>query len=302
MGLLADMAWELRIKAEGIDHEISRLLLKTVTPLAMEVALAVQEELLTRKKEIENMYLQNIERARHEADLARRRYMMVDPGNRLVAGSLESTWNSKLQELRSAEEAYEKECSREKEKIDQKSKKDIMAIATDFAGIWNDPNVPDREKKRIVRLLIEDVTLLQGPREISINVMFKGGAIHQTSVNRPLRAWEKWATDPEVIKEIDRLLDTNTASEIAEILNEKGFISGKGQPFSKKKINELIFQYQLNTRYERLRKKGLLTLTEAAARLNVPANKIKQLKDENRIKYYRYSDRDTYLYELAENQ
>jgi hypothetical protein len=128
------------------NNEISRLLLKTVTPLAMEVALAVQEELLTRKKEIENMYLQNIERTRHEADLAQRRYMMVDPNNRLVAGSLESTWNIKLQELRNAEEAYETECGREKEKIDQKSKKDIMAIATAFEGIWNNPDVPDREK------------------------------------------------------------------------------------------------------------------------------------------------------------
>lgn len=54
------------------------------------------------------MYLQNIERARHEANLAQRRYMMVDPDNRLVAGSLESAWNIKLQELRSAEELYEK--------------------------------------------------------------------------------------------------------------------------------------------------------------------------------------------------
>jgi len=289
------------IKGEEIDNEISRLLLKTVTPLAMEVALSVQEELLTRKKEIENMYLQNIERARHEANLAQRRYMMVDPDNRLVAGSLESTWNIKLQELRSAEEAYEKECSREKEKIDQKSKEDIMAIATDFARIWSDPNVPDREKKRIVRLLIEDVTLLQGAKKISINVKFKGGAMHQTSVDRPLRAWEMWTTDQEVIKEIDRLLDTNTASEIAEILNEKGFVSGTGKPFNNQKIKGLIFEYKLNTRYERLKEKGLFTLAEAAARLNVSANEIKKLKDENRIKYYRYSDKNTYLYELTEN-
>lgn len=288
------------IKGEQIDHEISRLLLKTITPLSMEVALAVQDELFKLKKEIENMYLQNIERARHEANLAQRRYLMVDPDNRLVAGSLESAWNIKLQELRDAEVSYEKECGREKEKIDQKLKKDVMAIATDFAGIWNDSHVPIREKKRIVRLLIEDVTLLQEDKEISINVLFKGGAIYQTAVNRPLRVWETWTTDPKVIKEIDRLLDTNTASEIAEILNAKGLLSGKGQVFSKKKINGLIYQYQLNTRYERLREKGLLTITEAAEQLNVPINKIKKLKDENRIKHYRYSDKNIFLYDLTE--
>ena len=137
------------------------------------------------------------------------------------------------------------------------------------------------KKSAFVKLLIEDVTLLQGAKKISINVKFKGGAMHQTSVDRPLRAWEMWTTDQEVIKEIDRLLDTNTASEIAEILNEKGFVSGTGKAFNNQKIKGLIFEYKLNTRYERLKDKGLLTLAEAAARLNVSTNEIKKLKDEN---------------------
>ncbi len=289
------------IKGGDVDSEISRLLLKTVTPLAMEVALSVQEELLKRKEEIENMYLQNIERARYEAELARRRYMTVDPDNRLVASNLEATWNLKLQELRNAETAYEKECSKEKEKIDQKAKNDIIAVAADFEKVWNDPNVPDREKKRIVRLLIEDVTLLQGSKEISINVRFKGGVTHRTSVDRPLKSWETWLTDPKVIEEIDRLLDTNTATEIAEILNAKGFFTGHGKPFKRQTINSLIYHHHLGTRYERLRKKGLLTLTEVTDRLNITAKEIRSLREENRINYYRHSEKESFLYELPEN-
>lgn len=286
------------IKGLEVDQEISRLLLKTVTPLAMEIALSVQEELLKRKNEIEKMYLQNIERARYEADIARRRYMLVDPENRLVAGSLEASWNIKLQELRRAEEEYIKECNKQKEIIDQKSKNDIMTIASDFEAVWNNPNVPDREKKRIVRLLIEDVTLVKGQEEISIKILFKGGATCQTSVDRSKKVCEKWATKSGIIKEIDHLLDSKKTSEIVEILNNKGFVTGKGQMFTKKIINDIIYRYQLETRYDRLRKKGLLTLTEVAALLNISKNKVKELRDENIIKAYNYMDSNAYLYEL----
>ncbi len=286
------------IKGLEVDQEISRLLLKTVTPLAMEIALSVQEELLRRKNEIEKMYLQNIERARYEADIARRRYMLVDPENRLVAGTLEASWNIKLQELRRAEEEYIKECNKQKEIIDQKSKNDIMTIASDFEAVWNNPNVPDREKKRIVRLLIEDVTLVKGQEEISIKILFKGGATCQTSVDRSKKVCEKWATKSGIIKEIDHLLDSKKTSEIVEILNNKGFVTGKGQMFTKKIINDIIYRYQLETRYDRLRKKGLLTLTEVAALLNISKNKVKELRDENIIKAYNYMDSNAYLYEL----
>jgi len=87
------------INGESIDQAISELMIGSMTPLALEVALIVQKELELRTNQIDDLRKQEIERAKYEADLARRRYMLVDPENRLVAGSLEAEWNRKLRDL-----------------------------------------------------------------------------------------------------------------------------------------------------------------------------------------------------------
>ncbi|MCZ7663133.1 MAG: recombinase family protein [Thermoleophilia bacterium] len=98
-----------RLVGAEIDRAVGELLVETVTPLALEVALAVQEELETRAGEADRLRLKQVERARYEAELAQRRYLKVDPDNRLVAGSLEADWNQKLRAQAEAQEAYERE-------------------------------------------------------------------------------------------------------------------------------------------------------------------------------------------------
>jgi len=79
-----------------------------VTPLALEVALSVQQELQSRWDEADRLRRLQVDRARYESELARRRFLRVDPDNRLVAASLEAEWNSKLHALSEAEQNYER--------------------------------------------------------------------------------------------------------------------------------------------------------------------------------------------------
>jgi DNA invertase Pin-like site-specific DNA recombinase len=95
------------IPGAAIDEAISNLLLESVTPLTLEVALQVQEELENRFDEVDKLRKQQVERAEYEANLARRRFMKVDPDNRLVADTLEAEWNQKLRELQDANDYYE---------------------------------------------------------------------------------------------------------------------------------------------------------------------------------------------------
>jgi hypothetical protein len=92
-----------------LDDAIGKLLVDTVTPLTLEVALAVQTELENRCDETEQLRLHEVERARYQSDLARRRFMHVDPGNRLVADTLEAEWNQALRALADAKDRYEKQ-------------------------------------------------------------------------------------------------------------------------------------------------------------------------------------------------
>ena len=98
-----------RVLGEHVDRAVGQLLVDTVTPLALEVTLKVQEEIQARWDEVDRLRKKQVERARYEADLAQRRYLHVDPTNRLVADSLEADWNEKLRALNAAQEQYEQQ-------------------------------------------------------------------------------------------------------------------------------------------------------------------------------------------------
>ena len=84
--------------------------------------------------------------------------MQVDPDNRLVADELEGQWNEKLRAHKEAAEAMEKQKYAQVQAINQEQRAQILALAKDFPNLWNDPRIPSRERKRMVRLLVEDVT------------------------------------------------------------------------------------------------------------------------------------------------
>jgi DNA invertase Pin-like site-specific DNA recombinase len=284
------------VVGEPIDRAVGQLLVETVTPLALEVTLAVQQELQARLDEVDKLRRKQVERARYEADLAQRRYLHVDPAHRLVADSLEADWNQKLRLLNEAQERYEQQRQQDRVVIDEQQRARIATLASDFPRLWNDPKTLDRERKRMVRLLLEDVTLLREDR-ITVHVRFRGGATKTLMLLRPLTAWELRMTPAEVVREIDRLLEDHTDKEIVRILNTRGTLSGEGKIFSRRIVARLRRDYQLKPRYDRLRQKGLLTIEEISERLALPRQRIGIWRRHGLLKAYRANDKDVWLYE-----
>jgi hypothetical protein len=257
-----------RIIGGALDHAIGELLVETVSPLALEVALAVQEELEARAQEVDRMRRQQVERARYEAELAQRRYLRVDPDNRLVADSLEAEWNNKLRALAAAQEDDERQCASEGGLLSADQRRQVMTLVTDFPRLWRDPATPQRERKRMVRLPLEDVTLLRAG-EVVAQVRFRGGAVHTLRLPLPLSAVELRKTHSTVITEIDRLMDDHTNIEIADILNAGGLRPGVADRFTSTIIYHIRHKYGLENCFSRLRRTGLLTLHEIAAALDL---------------------------------
>src|SRR6266851_3025281 len=164
-----------RIVGGALDRAIGDLLLETVSPLALEVTLAVQNGLENSDQEVDRMRRQQVDRACYEAELAQRRYLRVDPDNRLVADSLEAEWNNKLRALAAAQENYERNRDGEGSVLIAEQRQQVMALVTDFPRLWRDPATPQRERKRMVRLLLEDVTLVKAD-EVVAQIRFRGGA------------------------------------------------------------------------------------------------------------------------------
>jgi hypothetical protein len=263
------------VNGEGIDRALGELLIETMTPVALDLALAVQQELESRLEEVDRLRQKQVERARYEADAARRRYLLADPANRLVADVLEAEWNTKLRALAQAQEEYERQRRADESHLDDSKRAQISALATNFPRLWRDPKTPDRESKRMVRLLVEDVTLVRGER-ISVHVRFKGGATRMISVIPSPGAPECRKTKPAVIQEIDRLLDDYAEEEIAPMLNAEGFRSGTGQPFRRSLVFRLRKKYKLVDRFTRT---------------------VKDWRDLGLLRAHRYNDRGECLYE-----
>jgi DNA invertase Pin-like site-specific DNA recombinase len=284
------------IPGAGVDHAIAALLLDTLTPVALEVALTVAAELDTRAHEADKLRLTQVERARYEAEHARRRYLAVDPDNRLVANTLEADWNEKLRQLTDAQDDYDRARANGHGPLSEQQHEKVIALASDFPRLWNDPATPQRERKRIVRLLIEDITLVRD-QQITAHVRLKGGQTHTLTLPLPPPVWQARQTDPDTFKLVDGLLDDHTDGETAALLNQAERRTGTGQPFSALNVLRLRQDHQLPSHRDRLRARGLLTVAEMAKRLGVHTSTITNWRAAGLITGHKANEQNEQLYE-----
>lgn len=245
------------------------------------------------------MRRQEVERARYECDLARRRYMQVDPDNRLVADSLEAEWNEKLRAHEQAQERYQKQRDAAAAGITDKQRASIISLAKDFPRLWNDPRTPDRERKRMARLLISDVTVLKGA-DITAQIRFNGGTTHTLHLELPKQSWELHQTSTTVVKLVDQLLEDYTDIEVARQLNALGLRSAWSHEFNDAIVRRIREQHHLRSRYERLRERGLLTKQEIAKRLDVEPDTIKRWRRAGLLRAHRFTGRGECLFEIPD--
>lgn len=286
----------LTIPGHGVDQAIGQLLLDTVTPLALEVALTVQAELESRAQEADQLRRSHVERARQHAELASRRYLAVDPNNRLVADTLEADWNDALRALQAAQHEYERQAAAANAALDDHRKAQIRQLATDFPALWSDPATPQRERKRIARLLIEDVTLNKTDR-IHLHVRFRGGQTHSLTTPIPLNSWQARQTNPDTVALIDRLLDDHTDAETAAQLNAAGRHTGMNKPFTARLVLGLRRRCNLPSHADRLRARGMLTIDEIAAQLGVHPSTIKAWHRAGLLPSHKADDKNQRLFE-----
>jgi hypothetical protein len=237
-----------------------------------------------------------VERAEYEANLARRRFMQVDPDNRLVADTLEAEWNETLRHLQDANDHYEKHRRGESEKLKNVQQQKVLKLTKNFPQVWKNPRTPVREKKRMIRFLIEDVTMIRG-EDITLHVRFKGGATKTIKLPLPLKGWQYNMTDPKIVEIVDELLSNHTYSEIATILDDRGFKSGQGSRITRRTIVGITHGYKLKTRYARLRATGKLRVEEVAKLLGRTVATVRSYGKKGIIKTYPYNDRNGCLYE-----
>jgi hypothetical protein len=290
-----------RIPGSDLDRAIGTLLAQRVTPEALALTIAVQDEIVQQAEKAQRLRHLHVERAHYEADLAQRRYLKVDPDNRLVATVLEAEWNAKLRELEEARVLEERYNRTDSHVVSPQERAEIAEVPARFRQFWVHPQTTARERKRVVRLLIEDVTVHKTD-QIVAHVRFKGGATQTISVPLPPPFAQSRLTAPATLAAIDRLLDEYTDAQVAEHLNQQGYRTFDGLLFQSLHVYQLRRHHGLLDRYARLRAQGMLTAEELADCHGVSAQTIWRWYRQGHIPGVRYNDRGSCLFPPPEER
>lgn len=284
------------VPGTGLDDAISQLILEAVTPAAVDVALEVFEELRAHRAEVDRVRRAHVDRAREEAELAQRQFFLVRPEHRLVADSLERQWNEKLAALAQAEEQYARAGNGNDFDLSADGRERIRTLVSDLPRVWNDPRTPMRDRKRMLRLLIEDVTLTR-KQTLHIHIRWKGGAT--ASLERPLPpgAPDLRRTPAAIVEQIRALATEQTDHRIAETLNARWLRSGTGQSFTRLLVRQIRQAYGVPSFAQHLRNRGWLGPGEIAAQLGVHRTTAIRFALEGVLHATRADDKGNLLFE-----
>jgi DNA invertase Pin-like site-specific DNA recombinase len=284
------------VTGTAVDAAVTAFVLATVTPLALEVALSVSDELIEQADRADAIRATGVQRAQHAADAARRRYLAVDATNRLVADSLEADWNTALRDLASAQDDYTKAKTDPAGLLSDAQRARVRALAGDFPKLWNDPATPMRERKRLIRLLVTDVTLTRHDPIVTVQLRLPGGQDHTLTIDIPPQRWHQHPTPAATLSVLDDLLESSTTGQTAAALTARGLTDGAGRPFTPDRVRYHCYHYTIPTRVQRLRTNGLLSLAETATAFGVHPATIRRWRELGLITAEQSSDDPAYMF------
>jgi DNA invertase Pin-like site-specific DNA recombinase len=285
-----------RLPGAQVDQAVTELVLQAVTPASLEVALEVFEELRARQAEVDRMRRAQVERAREEAELAQRQYLLARPENRLVVDNLERQWNEKLMSLARTEEEYARMSKSQPSALTEEDRDRIHALASDLPRVWNDPRTPARDRKRMLRLLIEDVTLVKN-HKIQIHIRWKAGATTSLERPLPLSAPDLVRTPAEIVELIRALATEQTDAQIARTLNARWLRTGRKHSFTRLIVRHIRSKYGISSYVQHLRNQGWLTVPEMAVQMKVHSSTAKRFAREGVLRAVRADDSGLMLFE-----
>lgn len=234
-------AYCMRVSGVQIDAAVAKVFLATVTPAGVEAALVAEASLEAEHDAALAQWRLEVERIRYEAKQAERRYRTVDPENRLVARGLEAEWEKRLRDLATAETELTR---REKERprlVTPRERQMIQALGADLSRAWAAPTTTDRDRKELLRALVEEVNLAveRAQSRAHLTLRWRGGAITELDVPLQRRRTPPLRTDEDTIDLVRRLAVHYSDAMIAGILNRQGRRTVRGDRFTANKVGNL---------------------------------------------------------------
>ncbi len=258
------------IQSTLVDEAVSARITEIVNQKEIFTAIKVYEELNKRSRKVNKQWEMRIQQAEYQSELAQRRYEEVDPSNRLVALTLEKKWNDSLVNLEKAKSKYRKFCDEQNLNDLYKYKSEVQGLSGDFKKLWDSSKTNEKDKKRILRLLIKDITVGEeenNRKKIVLQIRWHGGALEEIVIDRLQPAHKRWEHPPELVERVRKLAETMSDKQIIDVFNEEGIKTNKGNSFTKGVISWIRYKHKIPA--AKLRKENELTGKEVMKKFGV---------------------------------
>ena len=231
----------LRVGGSRIDQAVANAFISAVTPAGIEAALAAEANIEAEHDAALAQWRLEVERARYQAERAERRYRLVEPENRLVARGLETEWNERLGDLASAEAKLARRHQQRPRTLTDQERENLRALATDVKRVWSAPTTTDRDRKELLRTLLEEVKIVVKREQFTarLTLRWRGGAITELDVGLRQYHTPPIRNDEETINLVRRLAVHYSDAVIAGILNRQGRKTPHGERFTANTVGNL---------------------------------------------------------------
>lgn len=237
----------LRVGGRQIDEAVARTFIATLAPAGLEAALMAAQQMGVDQDTAVAQFKLQVERCRYDAQRAERRYRTVDPDNRLVARGLEAEWEKCLRELHAAEADLMRQQEEKARLVSATERAEILALGKDVERVWSAPSTTDRDRKELLRTLVEEV-LLNVKREeekAHLTLRWRGGLISELDVHLPRSRPAPIRTDEDTVQLVRRLAVHYTDAVIAGILNRQGKTTATGMRFTTNRVGSLRAHWEI---------------------------------------------------------
>jgi DNA invertase Pin-like site-specific DNA recombinase len=290
----------MSFRCDLLDGAIGKEVLTALQPAEIELALAALQELESRDRTISRQWQMRLERAEYEAALAERRYQEVDPSQRLVAGTLERRWNDALLQLEDLKKQAAEFLRQEARVATPEQKAKVLALAKDLPRVWHASTTQAKDRKRMLRLLIKDITVEKPfhPKQLLAHIRWQGGACSDICVQLPPNIADRVRYPAAVVDRVRHLAQSLPDGEVADRLNQEGQVSALGKPFTVSMIQWIRHRYQIPK--PNLVRPEELTVQQVAERLRVSPNVVYYWIDRGVIQARRLNAGSPYWITLNE--
>src|SRR5215467_12083185 len=231
----------LTIGGLAIERAVANAFLEAVTPAAVKATMLSVQQLQANHDAALSQWRLEVERARYEAEKAERRYRTVEPENRLVARGLETEWENRLRDLAAAEAELRRREQQRPNPLGPEQLKRIQILGSDIRQVWMAPTITDRDRKELLRTLLEEVILdlkrAEGMAHLTLR--WRGGAITLLDVPVPRFRPTGPRTDEDTISLLRRLAALYPDEVIAGILNRQDRKTATGERFTANHVGNL---------------------------------------------------------------